>query len=282
MQQDTINIYRQKANYVIDYISSHLHNPLNLEVIADKINVSQRQLLRIMRSFLNESLYSYVARQRVERAVLYMQTEEMSLTKLAEMVGYDNAQSFSKAFKKQFGISPKAYKNKLQARLESTVKSSGNRQSHLSPEIYEEKGLELIYIRITGKYGESDPYKSAWNKLIHFLKEKNALSKTTRFIGISFDDPNVTESGLCRFYACASVQNKIAPSGEFGTIQLKGGKYAVYTLKGCYSGLQELYNTISINFDYTLRHSFTFEEYLNSPRNTAEEDLLTKVFIPIK
>jgi DNA gyrase inhibitor GyrI len=235
-----------------------------------------------MRSFLNESLYSYIARQRVERAVLYMQTEEMSLTKLAEMVGYDNAQSFSKAFKKQFGISPKVYKDELQLRLESAVKSSGNRQSHLSPEIHEEDGLELVYIRIIGTYGEEDPYKSAWNKLIRFLKEKEALSKTTRFIGISFDDPNVTQSRQCRFYACASVQNKIAPSGEFGTIQIKKGKYAVYILEGSYSGLQELYNNISINLDYTIRHSLAFEEYLNSPHNTNEEELLTKIFIPIK
>lgn len=282
MRQDTTNIYRQKANYVIDYISSHLHNPLNLTVIADNINVSQRQLLRIMRSFLNESLYSYVARQRVERAVLYMQTEEMSLTKLAEMVGYDNAQSFSKAFKKQFGISPKAYKDELQLRLESAVKSSGNRQSHLSPEIHEEDGLELVYIRIIGTYGEENPYKTAWDKLIHFLKEKDALSKTTRFIGISFDDPNVTTPHQCRFYACASVQNKIAPSGDFGTIQIKKGKYAVYTLTGSYSGLQELYNNISINLAYTIRHGLAFEEYLNSPHNTTEEELLTKIFIPIK
>lgn len=71
-----------------------------LDTLANQINVSQRQLLRIMHSSLNESLYSYVVRQRVERAVLYMQTEEMNLTKLAGMVGYDNPQSFSKAFKK--------------------------------------------------------------------------------------------------------------------------------------------------------------------------------------
>ena len=281
MRRDTEEIYQQKVNQVIDYISANLHQPLALDKLADQIYVSQRQLLRIMRSALNEPLSAYVARQRVERSVLYMQIEKMNLTQLADKVGYDNPQSFSKAFKKHFGISPKMYMNELQAKLEGYVKSSGNRQN-LQSEICELDDLELVYIRIIGKYGESEPYKTAWDKLVSFLSENQALSEKTRFTGISFDDPNVTKSEKCRFYACALVQKKIVPKGEFGTMQLRKGKYAVYTLKGSYSGLQELYNNISINFDYNLRYGLAFEEYLNSPQNAKEEDLLTKIFIPIK
>lgn len=280
MRNSTENIYQQKVNQVIDYISANLHLPLQLDVIADKINVSQRQLLRIMRSALNESLYTYVQRQRVERAVLYMQTEKMSLTKIAEMVGYDNPQSFSKAFKKQFGISPKAYVAQLHSRLEGYVQSSGNR-SNLQSEVCHFEGLELVYIRIFGKYGETEPYEMAWNKLMLFLKDNQALTRETRFVGLSFDDPNVTNYNQCRFYACASVQKKIIPTGEFGTIQLKQGKYAVYTLKGSSLGLQKLYNNISVNFEYTIRHGMAFEEYVNYSKENSEEDV-TKIYIPIK
>lgn len=280
MRNSTENIYQQKVNQVIDYISANLHLPLQLDVIADKINVSQRQLLRIMRSSINESLYAYVARQRIERAVLCMQTEDISLTKLAEMVGYDNPQSLSKAFKKQFGISPKAYRDGLQSRLEGYVQSSGNR-SRLQSEICYFEGLELVYIRIFGKYGEAEPYETAWNKLMRFLKDNHALTPETRFIGLSFDDPNVTNHRQCRFYACASVQKKTIPTGEFGTIQLKQGKYAVYTLMGSCSGLQELYNNISVNFEYTTRHGMAFEEYINYSKENSEKDM-TKIYIPIK
>ena len=280
MRNSTENIYQQKVNQVIDYISANLHLPLQLDVIADKINVSQRQLLRIMRSALNESLYTYVARQRIERAVLYMQTEEMSLTTLSSMVGYDNPQSFSKAFKKQFGISPKAYINELQSRLEGYVQSSGNRSS-LQAEICYFEGLELVYIRIFGKYGEAEPYEIAWNKLMLFLKDNQALTLETRFIGLSFDDPNVTNYNPGRFYACASVKKKIVPTGEFGTIRLQQGKYAVYTLKGSCSGLQELYNNISVNFEHTIRHGMAFEEYISYRTENSKENI-TKIYMPIK
>ena len=282
MRNITENIYQQKVNLIIDYISSHLHEPLQLNTLASLINVSQRQLLRIMQTSLNESLYAYVARLRVERAVMYMQIEQGNLSLFAEKVGYDNAQSFSKAFKKHFGISPKNYLNQLQARLESYVKSSGNRLTNIHSEIVSEDKMELVYIRIWGKYGEEQAYKTAWQKLTRFLKDNNALSDATRFIGISFDDPNITEHKQCRFYACAIVFKKISPTGEFGTIQIPTGKYAVYTLDGSYSGLQELYNNISVNFDHTIRNGLAFEEYMNSPHDTDESRLRTKIYIPIK
>ena len=161
MRNDTEKIHQQKVNQAIDYISANLHQPLALDVLASRMCVSVRQLLRIMRSSLNEPLSAYVARQRMERAVMYMQIEEMNLTSLAEKVGYDNPQSFSKAFKKQFGTSPKTYMNELQARLKTYVKSEGN---YLPSEICEEDDLDLVYIRIIGKYGDSEPYEEAWQK----------------------------------------------------------------------------------------------------------------------
>lgn len=281
MRSSTENIYQEKVNQVIDYISANLHQPLQLDVIAERICISRRQLLRIMRSALNESLYAYMARQRMERAIMYMQTEEMTLAELAARVGYDNPQSFSKAFRKLFGISPKAYINELNARLQEYVKSSGGKYETASSEICEEEDLNLIYIRIVGQYGKEKPYETAWNKLIKFLEEKQVLSAATRFIGLSFDDPNVTTAGQCRFYACATIDKPVEAVGVFGTLRLRKGKYAVYTLKDSYSNLQEFYNNISVSFNHTIRHGMLFEEYIHYT-GTDSEAALTKIYIPIK
>ena len=69
--------------------------------------------------------------------------------------------------------------------------------------------------------------------------------------------------------------------GMFGTIRLQKGKYAVYTLKGSYAGLQELYNTINIDFNYTKRHGMAFEEYV-SYSEEDDDTQVTKIYIPIK
>lgn len=281
MLNSTEIIHKQKVNQIIDYINANLHRPLQLDIIANEVNISQRQLLRIMRSALNESLYAYISRQRIERAVLYMQTEELSLTELSEMVGYDSSQAFSKAFKKQMGISPKVYIKRLQLQLEQNIERNSEVKKYLQSEICSFEGLNLVYIRVIGKYGEENSYKTAWSKLMIYLKENQVLSDETRFIGLSFDDPNVTNIRQCRFYACASVQKRITPTGDFGIIQLQAGKYAVYTLKGDYSELQNLYNNISIHSEYTIRYGMSFEEYIcYSEENTKEQ--ITKIYIPIK
>ena len=56
MKPDTENIYQRKINQVIDYINANLHLPLRLDIIAGQVNVSEQQLLRIMKGALNESL----------------------------------------------------------------------------------------------------------------------------------------------------------------------------------------------------------------------------------
>lgn len=279
MKNCTENTYKQKSNQVIDYINSNLHRPLQLNVTADRINMSQRQLLRIMSSILKEPLYSYITRQRMERAIQYMQTEQISQKELADLVGYDNPQSFSKAFKKQFGISPKVYTDKLKIQLkESTYNSKIN---SLSPEILFFEGLNLVYIRVWGKYGEEEPYKIAWSNLIRYLKNNDLLTSNTKFIGLSFDDPNVTSPDKCRFYACASVPKTIVPNCEFGIFKLLPGKYAVYTIKGYYENLQDWYNTIWVNNEEKLRHGMSFEEYINFSDENIE-NYITKIYIPIK
>lgn len=56
MKSSIENIYKLKVNQIIDYIKFNLHQPLQLNVIADIVNVSQRQLLCMMSSVLNEPL----------------------------------------------------------------------------------------------------------------------------------------------------------------------------------------------------------------------------------
>jgi DNA gyrase inhibitor GyrI/AraC-like DNA-binding protein len=282
MRDTTENIYQKNVNRVIDYINAHLHEPLLLDGIAALVHVSQRQLLRTMRTSLSEPLSAYIARQRVERAVMHMQTENLTLAALAEKVGYGNSQSFSKAFKKHFGLSPRVYVHELQARRGSLVRHGDGGQSHLQPEICEERELSLAYVRIIGEYGEADPYAATWSRLVRFLQRNGKLSDTARFIGVSFDDPNVTKRHLLRFYACATVAEPFVPTGEFGALKIPAGRYAVYTLRGSYSGLHQLYNHIRVHFPYELRYGVAFEEYLNSPYDTSEDDLFTKIFIPIK
>ena len=244
MKSDTEEKYLQQVNRVIDYINSHLNEPLRVETLAREVCLSEYHFHRIMRAYLHEPLATYIARQRVERAVMYLQMKNIRLAQVAEMVGYETPQSLSKAFKQFFGISPTAYRKRRAERYEefSTLKKES-----LKPEILTEPELKLVYIRIIGRYGEEEPYIEAWRKLRDFLQINGLLTPSTRWIGISFDDPTVTKTEQCRFYACATVEHDVSPQGAFGMKTIPQGRYAVYTLRGSYSGLQEMYDRIYIS-----------------------------------
>ncbi len=77
----------------------------------------------------------------------------------------------------------------------------------------------------------------------------------------------------------------INPEGKFGIQSIEAGEYAVFTLKGSYSGLSDLYQAIYLDWltqsGMKLRNSMPFEKYLNNPDEVDEHELETEVYIPI-
>ncbi len=128
--------------------------------------------------------------------------------------------------------------------------------------------------------------EDAWNKVCEFAEKKKLFGYKTSFIGISHDDPEVTESEKLRYDACVTISKDVKPEGEVGVKTVEGGKYAMFLHKGPYSGFQDLYNYIYgvwlQESGVELREQPCFEKYLNSPDKTKPENLKTEVYIPIK
>lgn len=281
MKGNTQKIYHEKTNKTIDYINAHLYEPLSLRSIASAVSLSLRQLQRVVETELCLPLSRYIAMQRLEQAVLYMQMGSNNLEGIAEKTGYGNAQSLSKAFKNHFGIAPKAYIRKYKRQLDDFFKTTSYPKDELMSEVIDFEGLELSYIRIRGEYGKVDVYKNAWHRLVEYMVENKAIDNNVRYIGLSFDDPTVTSVNDCFFYACVSVCKKIPSNGVFGKLNLTSGKYAVYTINGNYSDLQPFYNQITANFKYKIRYGMPFEEYIGYSEENPNTGL-TKIYIPIK
>ena len=54
MKSDTEEKYLQQVNRVIDYINSHLNEPLRVETLAREVCLSEYHFHRIMRAYLHE------------------------------------------------------------------------------------------------------------------------------------------------------------------------------------------------------------------------------------
>lgn len=282
----TLKDYQQRVNKVLHYINTHLDEELDIGKLAELSSFSPFHFHRIMRAFLNEPLKSYIVRIRLEKAALLIQSTDLTMTDIAFKLGYDVPSSFNKAFKKQFGVSPSGYKEGYTELNSINYLNFNKMKSKLDvqPKIVELKPKKVIYVNSIGAYS-GEGTEEAWNVVCEFAEKQRLFGRNTEFIGISHDDPNVTDPEKLRYDACVAVTKNISPEGRVGVKTIEGRKYAMFLHKGPYSGFQELYDYIYgiwlPESDLQLREIPCFEKYLNSPDKTKPENLKTEVYIPI-
>jgi AraC family transcriptional regulator len=284
---DTQKFYFEKINRVMVYISNHLGENLEIEALAGIGNYSVFHFHRIMRAYLGESLGAYIVRLRLETSVNLLRYTEMAIADVAFKVGYENPSSFNKAFKKRFGISPNEFRqnfaglmiadySKIQFSAMESLKSLQPKMKVVSPK-------KVIYAEVLGSYNETP--KIAWDKVCGFAQKNRLFGFRPEFIGISHDDPKITEPERMRYDACIVVNREVKAEGEIGVKEIAGGKYAVFTHKGPYENFSHSYNYIFGTWiresGIQLRDEPCLEKYLNSPDNTKPEKLLTEIWVPI-
>ena len=107
--QNSANSYVQKG---IEFISSHYSYNITVEDIADYVGVSRSHLFRSFESILGESPKEYLTAFRMKQACYLLEHSDLSITAIANSIGFDNSLYFSKTFHKRKGMSPKDYRQK--------------------------------------------------------------------------------------------------------------------------------------------------------------------------
>ena len=114
---------------------------------------------------------------------------------------------------------------------------------------------------------------------------RGLIGPATRFLGISWDDPEITPPDKLRYDAAITLARPVQPEGEFGVTELAGGDYATLLHKGPYENLSASYHLIFGGWlpasGRELRDIPCFELYLNTPQNTKPQDLLTVIHVPL-
>lgn len=101
-----------KAQY---WLQSHLAGSIDQTVLAEKVGVSQRTLIRRFKNELGITPLTYLQNARIETAKKLLENTNMPLTEVIEQVGYADLSSFSRLFKQRIGITPAAYRAKFKS-----------------------------------------------------------------------------------------------------------------------------------------------------------------------
>ena len=91
---------------VMNYLDTHVYSLKQLEPLAKKFNYNYGYLSGLFKRTTGKTISEYFHHRKMETAKALILERKKSIGEIAEMLGY-NLYSFSKAFKKSYGISPK-------------------------------------------------------------------------------------------------------------------------------------------------------------------------------
>lgn len=102
------NIY--PIQEVIQYIEENIHSKINLEELAQDLNMSLSNLSHIFKKNTGINPTDFIKNKKLDMALKYLPNE--SVTDVAYNLGYDNISYFIKLFKRKYKMTPKQYKLK--------------------------------------------------------------------------------------------------------------------------------------------------------------------------
>lgn len=106
-EKDSHVMYVEKA---VSYIETNYSYPVTVEDIASYVGISRSHLFRSFQNDMNKSPKDFLTGYRIKQACHLLRETDLSVSAIAYSVGFENNLYFSKAFRKQKGVSPSEYR----------------------------------------------------------------------------------------------------------------------------------------------------------------------------
>ncbi|MEH1809909.1 AraC family transcriptional regulator [Nostoc sp.] len=105
-----VNLSERQLRRVIDYIYDNLALELTLAELANLVNMNSYSFCRWFKRLMGISPHQYVIQCRIERAKSLLTYTQLALIEIALQVGCSSQSNFTTLFRKQVGVTPKAYR----------------------------------------------------------------------------------------------------------------------------------------------------------------------------
>jgi AraC family transcriptional regulator len=100
-----------QLNRAVAYIEQHIDDDINLKNVSKVTSFSGVQFGQLFYYMTDMTLSEYIRKRKLSNAAISLQTDNRKIIDIALDYGYESADSFTRAFVKQHGITPSAARN---------------------------------------------------------------------------------------------------------------------------------------------------------------------------
>jgi AraC family transcriptional regulator len=275
------NPYEIRIMRVLDYIHDHPTGDLSLDRLADVAALSRFHFHRVFQAITGETAAQMVRRVRLHRAATDLVRSDAPSARIARNVGYPDISSFSRAFRDAYGQPPAAFRRAGELGLRPTLCQKG--ETTMFPiTLRREPARRLGAMPHKGPYPEIN---RAFEKLGVLVSTRGLFAQAGPMVAVFYDDPLDTPAADLRSHAGLEFPESVQLDAPLEVVTLPAGRHAVLTFTGPYSGLPAAYDQLYRQWLPTSGETPAdrppFEIYLNSPKETAPEKLVTEVCLPL-
>lgn len=305
--------YISRINIVQDYIEKNIDKIFTLEELSCISGFSKYHFHRIFGSIMNETLYNYINRLKLEKAVSFLlHAPHKSITEIALDLGFTDSAMFARSFKKYYKMSATEYRRTYSnnSKRESKIRKAENmppryneaeitnnwRQHKMNikckVDVVDVEEMTVIYLRHVGTYLElGKVFHNMIGRLVTWASSHGLIGEEgPKLIAVYHDNPEITEDEKRRTSICLVVPKDTKVDGDIGKMTINAGKYAIGHFEiDDNAAAQQHSNAWQYLFSEWLPESGfqpddgpNFEMYLNDPNTHPERKHFLDIYLPVK
>lgn len=287
MNQSREDLYRERFSKVFDYIERHLDESLSVEHLSQVAHFSKFHFHRQFSDYCGISVIRYIQLMRLKRASYRLAFGTERITDISLDAGFENPESFSRAFKNTFGQTPSEFRKQPQWEPWSERYQFPTRDRKIAMEV-KLSNFKQTKIAVLEHRGAPALLNDSVKIFIDWRKN-SGLSPVgaSQTFGVVYDNPDTTKPEDFRFDICGSVMQDV-PANPQNVINktIPDGRCAVVRHLGAHERLGEciyyLYREWLPGSGEELRNFPLFFHYLNLMPDTPEHELMTDIYLPLK
>jgi AraC family transcriptional regulator len=277
-------------------VQTHPERDVSLDSLANEHGYSPSHFHRLFTEAVGETPKAHIERVRLERAAYRLSVTRESVLDIALSVGFQNHETFSRAFKRRFRYTPSAWRRASIAsqtqwvERNRLVRHDGCDLSEVS--FLTLKPMTLLAMRRMGKYGtfgapDFDGAPSDWSPLFETARSRRLPFRRLAMV-ICYDSPTLTPPHLQALGACVPlVKPEGAPrKGNVRRLDFTGGLYGAIEHRGPVKTLEHAYRTLAFGINrsgrFVLRDGPPLEILRELSIDGDPNKNLNEIYLPVE